>query len=267
VSNDRKSKLDGAGGKKNKKKLRSARIKAVERIGEQFRLIDLVAKGCRGMQWQPGGKLKIAISDSETRTYTPIAIDAKSGRVRILAYIHGQSPASHWASAVAAGDLTRTSAPSSSLEFADLGSPAVFFGDETSFGSAKTLQLHLGSEFPAYCVFEVRDLKRAKAVAERLELINAVLVQWREDRSHLAQVVHRLQQAMADLATRHLVLTGNGLSIQALRAVLRTSETIPVNILSKLTGGRKRSSAEQGQRLQCRLGSATGFDILGPDRS
>jgi hypothetical protein len=78
VSKHKKSKHDEAGDKKNKKKLRSARIEAVESIGAQFRLIDLVAKNCRGMQWQPGGKLKIAIGDRETRTYTPIAIDATS---------------------------------------------------------------------------------------------------------------------------------------------------------------------------------------------
>jgi NADPH-dependent ferric siderophore reductase len=233
VSKHKKSKHDEADDKKNKKKLRAARIEAVESIGDQFRLIDLVAKGCRGMQWQPGGKLKVAIGDRETRTYTPIAIDAKSGRVRILAYIHGQSPASQWASAIAAGGITRTSAPSSSLAFEDLSSPAVFFGDETSFGSAKTLQLHLGSGFPAYCVFEVRQLKPAKAVVERLELTNIALIQRHEDRSHLAEVAHRLQKAMADLATQHLVLTGNGLSIQALRAVLRTHETTPIEYLVK----------------------------------
>jgi ferric-chelate reductase (NADPH) len=79
---------------KRTKKLRSARIEEVESIGDGFRLIGLVAKGCRGLKWQPGGKLKIAIGDREARTYTPIAIDAKSGRVRILAYINGQSPAS-----------------------------------------------------------------------------------------------------------------------------------------------------------------------------
>ncbi len=230
VSKHKKSKRDEAG---DKKKLRSARIEAVERIGDQFRLIDLVAKGCRGMKWQPGGKLKIAIGNRETRTYTPIAIDAKSGRVRILAYIHGRSPASQWALAIAAGDITRTSAPSSSLALEDLSSPAVFFGDETSFGSAKTLQLHLGSKFSAYCVFEVRQLKPAKAVIERLGLANVALVQRHEDRTHLAEVVHRLQKAMADLATQHLVLTGNGLSIQDLRAVLRSNETIPIEYLVK----------------------------------
>ena len=140
MSKHKKSKHDEAGGQKNKKKLRSARIEAVESIGDHFRLIGLVAKGCRGTKWQPGAKLKIAISDRETRTYTPIAIDAKSGRVRILAYIHGRSPASQWALAIAAGDKTHTSAPSSSLALEDLNCPAVFFGDETSFGSAMTLQ-------------------------------------------------------------------------------------------------------------------------------
>ena len=62
---------------------------------------------------------------------------------------------------------------------------------------------------------------------------NVALVQRHEDSSHLAEVAHRLQQAMADLATRHLVLTGNGRSLQAIRAVLRTRETIPIEYLVK----------------------------------
>jgi NADPH-dependent ferric siderophore reductase len=232
VSKHKKSKHE-AGGKKNKKKLRKARVEAVERVGEQFQLIDILAKTCRDAKWQPGMKIKINVGDGEIRSYTPITIDAESGLVRILAYIHGDSPASRWSLTLAAGDKTRTSVPSSSLPLDSLRAPATFFGDETSFGSAKTLQVHLGSEFPVYCVFEVRDLEPAKAVADRLELTNAELVQRHEDRSHLAGVAHRLQKAMADLATRHLILTGNGRSIQALRAVLRTSETTPIEYLVK----------------------------------
>jgi ferric-chelate reductase (NADPH) len=210
----KKKKHGDAGGKK-KKKMRPAQIAAIERIADQFRLIDIVAKGCRGVKWQPGTKLKIGIGHSETRTYTPIAIDAHSGRVRILAYIHGHSPASQWAAGAVVGNKTYTSAPGSSLNLEELGSSAVFFGDETSFGSAKSLQFHLGAESSAHCVFEVTQPQEAAAVAGRLELTNVItLVQICEDRSHLGEVAGRLQKAMTDLTTSHLVLTGNGRSIQ-----------------------------------------------------
>jgi ferric-chelate reductase (NADPH) len=232
MSKSKKKKHGNAGGKK-KKKMRPAQIAAIERIGDQFRLIDIVAKGCRGVTWQPGTKLKIGVGDNETRTYTPIAIDARSGRVRILAYIHGDSPASQWAAAVAVGDNTYTSAPGSSLNLHEFRSSAVFFGDETSFGSAKSLQFYLGADFPAYCVFEVRELQQAAAVAERLELANVTLVQICEDRSHLDEVAYRLQKAMADLTTSHLVLTGNGRSIQAVRAALHASNVANIEYLVK----------------------------------
>jgi ferric-chelate reductase (NADPH) len=232
MSKSKKKKHEDAGSKK-KKKMRPAEIAAIERISDQFRLIDIVAKGCQGVKWQPGTKLKIGIGDSETRTYTPIAIDAHSGRVRILAYIHGRSLASQWAAAVAVGDNTYTSAPGSSLNLDKLNSSAVFFGDETSFGSAKSLQFHLGADSPAYCIFEVRQPQQAAAVAERLELANVTLVQISEDRSHLGEVARRLQKAMADLKTSQLVLTGNGQSIQTVRAALHANEIAKIEYLVK----------------------------------
>src|SRR5581483_414813 len=157
-----------------------------------FRLVDILAEGCRGAKWQPGAKLKIELGDGMKRTYTPIAINAKSGRVRILAYIPGQSPASQWAATVAVGDHTSTSAPRSSLDLNELSPAAVFFGDETSFGAAKTLQLHLGSDFSACCVFEIRQPQEVEAVVERLELANVTLVQIRDDRSRLGEIARRL---------------------------------------------------------------------------
>jgi ferric-chelate reductase (NADPH) len=232
VSKRKKKKHEDAGSKK-KKKMPPAQVEAAEWVGERFRLVDILAEGCRGVKWQPGAKLKIDIGDREMRTYTPLAINAKSGRVRILAYIHGQSPASQWASTISAGDNTYTSVPRSSLDLNELSSAVVFFGDETSFGTAKTLQLHLGSDCSACCVFEVRQPDQAEAVVERLELANVTLVQTREDRSHLGEIAHLLQKALADLATQHLVLTGNGRSIQAVRAPLRANSTTEIEYLVK----------------------------------
>jgi len=232
VSKRKKKKHEDAGSKK-KKKMLPAQVKAVEWVGERFRLIDILAKGCRGVKRQPGSKLKIDIGDGMTRTYTPIAINAKSGRVRILAYIHNKSPASQWASAIAVGDNTYTSAPRSSLDLNELSSSVVFFGDETSFGAAKTLQFHLGSDFSVYCVFEVRQPQQAEAVVERLELANVTLVQTREDRAHLGEVARRLQKGLADLTTPYLVLTGNGRSIQAVRMALQANNTTAIKYLVK----------------------------------
>ena len=155
MSKHKKSKHEAGG----KKKLRKGRVEAVERIGEQFQLIEISAKACRDVKWQPGMKIKIDVGEGETRSYTPITIDAESGRIQILAYIHGDSPGSQWALAVVAGDKTHTSVPSSSLPFDDLRAPIAFFGDETSFGTAKNLQLHVGSAFPTYCVFVLLTIR------------------------------------------------------------------------------------------------------------
>ena len=72
-----------------------------------------------------------------------------------------------------------------------------------------------------------------EAVVERLELANVTLVQIREDRSHLGEIAHRLRKALADLSTQHLVLTGNGRSIQAVRAALQANNATEIEYLIK----------------------------------
>ena len=216
---------------KKKKKMLAAQVEAVEWVGERFRLVDIKAESCQGVKWLPGMKLKIDVGESRTRTFTPITINARSGRVRILVYIRGQSPASQWASAISAGDNTYASAPHPSLYLTEVRSAVAFFGDETSFGAAKTLQSHLGSNFLVHYVFEVAQPRHAEAAVRHLELANVRLIQTREDLTHLDKIAQRLQKLLTDLSTRHLVLTGNGRSIQHIRATLRARDVTDIEYL------------------------------------
>jgi NADPH-dependent ferric siderophore reductase len=200
-----------------------ARVEAVERVSEHFRLIDILSAGLKNWAWQPGAKLQLDTGGWEMRTYTPISIDAAAERVRILAFGHGRGPASKWAMSVKAGDGTHIVGPRPSLDLADPNGAATFFGDETSFAAAKTLQAHLGSGVRSRYVFEVNSREESQAVVERLELNDATLVEIRSDRSHLNDVVEMLQIAITATATRRLVLTGSGLSIQSIRTALRTA--------------------------------------------
>jgi ferric-chelate reductase (NADPH) len=200
-----------------------ARVEAVERVSEHFRLIDILSRGLKNSAWEPGAKMQLDTGGWEMRTYTPISIDAAAERVRILAYGHGHGPASKWAMSVEAGDATHIIGPRPSLALADLNSPAIFFGDETSFAAAKTLQVHLGSNVRSHYVFEAKSREEAQAVVERLELNDTALVAIRSDRSHLNDVVEILRAAITATATHRLVLTGSGLSIQSIRTALRTA--------------------------------------------
>jgi ferric-chelate reductase (NADPH) len=220
-------------GTKKKGEMLAAEVRGAEWVGDNFRLVDLLAKGCREEKWRPGAKLKVDVGDGTTRTFTPISMKAKSGRVRILVYIHGPSPASQWASTIRSGDKTYTSVPRSSLDVNDLRSPVVFFGDETSFGTAKTLQSHLGADFPVYCSFEVKEPRQAQAVVKKLELANVTQIKSRENRSHLDEIVRNLQRAMTNLATKHLIMTGNGRSIQGLRAALQANNATQLEYVVK----------------------------------
>jgi ferric-chelate reductase (NADPH) len=230
MSKHKEKKHENAG---SKKKMQPARVEAAEWVGEQFRLVDILAEGCLGARWQPGAKLKVDVGDRTTRTFTPITVKAKSGLVRILVYIHGRSPASRWASAITSGEKTFTSIPRSSLDLSELMSTTVFFGDETSFGAAKTLQSHLNPDFATHCVFEVKRPRLAEAAVKRLELANVTLIQTRENSSHLVEIARRLHRALTYLGTKQLVLTGNGRSIQGIRAELKADHETDIDYLIK----------------------------------
>ena len=110
-----------------------------------------------------------------------------------------------------------------SLNLKGLSRPVVFFGDETSFAAAKTLQSYLALEHVTQLIFEVSSTVEAQAVADRLELRNVRFYVRQAGEAHIPLVTEAIQHALSDLATSHLVLTWNGRSVQTIRASLRSN--------------------------------------------
>jgi ferric-chelate reductase (NADPH) len=198
-----------------------ARVDAVAVISDRFRLITLRSEKFNDAMLQPAMKVRLNAGNWEMRAYTPLSIDAEAGRVEILIYLHGDGPGSIWARSAMPGDLTHSLGLQESLDLVEMSQPAVFFGDETSFAAAKTLQTHLTPGNATRFVFEVSSTVESEAVAQRLQLRDAQFCMREPDGGHIPLVAEAIRHALADIATSHLVLTGNGRSIQAIRARFR----------------------------------------------
>jgi ferric-chelate reductase (NADPH) len=204
--------------------LAQARVDAVDILSHRFRLITLSSEKFSDGPMQPAAKLRLNAGNWEMRAYTPLSFDAMTDRVQILAYVHGDGPGSAWARSAVPGDTTHVMGLQESLNLRTIAQPAVFFGDETSFAAAKTLQSHLAPDHAVRFVFEVNSAGEAQAVMHRLDLHHAVCCPRQADDAHIPGVIDAIQSAQAEISTPHLVLTGNGRSIQTIRGGLRASD-------------------------------------------
>jgi ferric-chelate reductase (NADPH) len=201
------------------------RVDDVDVLSNRFRLISLSSEKFKGATMQPAAKVRLNAGNWEMRAYTPLSLDAVAGRVQVLAYLHGEGPGSLWARSAEPGDLTHMFGLQESLDLRGLSQPAVFFGDETSLAAAKTLQAHLAPGSATRFIFELSSEGEAQAVADRLELRDAQYYVRQADDAHIPLVTDAIEDAFADIATSHLVLTGNGRSIQAIRTGLRAKQS------------------------------------------
>jgi ferric-chelate reductase (NADPH) len=157
--------------------MRSVRVATVETLSSHFRLVDLEGEALKGVAWMAGQKVQVSMgSGLTTRTYTPMSWDADRGRTRLLTFAHGDGPGRRWASGLREGDTCQFFGPRRSLDLSGLESPAVLFGDETSFGLVVAL-----CDSPQGAVqspvFEASDVGESRSVLEAIGLSQARLVE------------------------------------------------------------------------------------------
>ncbi|KXV54531.1 FAD-binding protein [Gluconobacter thailandicus] len=187
--------------------MRSARVVAVTSLSPRFRLIELEGDDLKGVTWAQGQKVQLAVGRGlASRTYTPMAWDADVGRTRLLAFVHGDGPGSHWASGLRSGESCQFLGPRRSLDLADPDTPVALFGDETSFGMAATL----GGD--AISVFEASDIAESRVVLAAIGLGRAMVIERCAGDGHLAEIGSVLTRHAA--SGEQLVLTGRAPSIQ-----------------------------------------------------
>jgi NADPH-dependent ferric siderophore reductase len=200
---------------------RSANVRAVSTVAENFRLLTLAGEALQRAQWVPGQKVQLLLGGWVQRTYTPLAWDAVNGTTQLLAYIHGESPASDWARDVALGQPCAVFGPRGSLDLNALARPGLLFGDETSFGLAHALRFTAAGVAGVEIVLEVSSEHAARAVLEAVGVSGAHLVERRPDDAHLAEVEALISSLQEKHSIEGWVLSGKASSIQALTKLLR----------------------------------------------
>ncbi|MGH8081793.1 MAG: siderophore-interacting protein [Lysobacter sp.] len=190
--------------------MRPVQVESVQAPDPDFRLIALQGESLKRCDWSPGDKVQLKLDGGlQTRTFTPIELDPVGGRMRILAYCHGQGPGSDWARDANAGELRSIFGPRSSLNLQNLASCTVVFGDETSFALAASL---LRDEPGLRCVFEVASPTRSQRVLDLLGIERVRLIERRSDDAHLDEALDAIQRS-SEIRTS-FVLTGRAPAVQ-----------------------------------------------------
>lgn len=88
-------------------------------------------------------------------------LDTNAGSACFLFYLHGDGPGMRWAASVKVGDSCHVMRPQDSLNRASVTGPVLFFGDETSFAAAQTLDRRQSSGGALLYVFKVKPCVQA----------------------------------------------------------------------------------------------------------
>lgn len=210
--------------------MRRARVTAVEDLADRFRLITLEGPALEGVAWTAGQKVQVAMGSAfVTRTYTPLAWNAATGRTCILGFAHGAGPGSAWVRGLARGDECDLFGPRASLDLRRAAGPVAVFGDETSIGLAHALA-HREQGRPVACYLEVEDVAAARLVLRKLELCAAELFA-KADGDAAEAMAASIPALLA--AGACFVLTGQAATIQHLRQALKRHGVPGTSVLTK----------------------------------
>lgn len=191
-------------------------VRSVERIADSFLLVELEGEKLKEAKWKPGDKIQLDTGEFTFRTYTPISLDAATGRLRILCFVRPGSPAGTWLASLKPGSACDAFGPRTSLDASALTGPLIVFGDETSIGLVKALE----SRGDATRAFLETSAPAAAAEALRaLDVPRVELLEKTPDDSHLRAIAEKIREA----GPANFVLTGSARSIQILRSALTSS--------------------------------------------
>ena len=201
--------------------LRSAEVTAVEDVARQYRIIEIGGDMLKDLAWTPGQQIQIGVGPKLAhRTYTPMDLDGRTGRLRLLVYLHSEAPGCNFVRAGRVGQPCELMGPKRSLELAAEDEPPILFGDETCIGLAKAYRDADGGA-AARVVLEVADLTQIRSILAGLNIGDALLIERRPDGSHLREAAQAVLAASAQ-RTR-IVLAGRAPSIQAVKATLKAA--------------------------------------------
>ena len=198
-----------------------AEVAAVDGVGDDFVRVDLVAPGFRSATWAAGAKVQIRPPGDGRglRTYTPTSWDVVEGRTGLLAFLHGDGPASVWFRRVKVGDRVKVMGPRRSIEPPGAGEQVLFVGDATSVALAHALAT-TGAALT--CLFEAERPAALDGLQPGAEVCEP------------GALLDRLRTVGSGMARPfRLVVTGNAATVHAVRREIRTWSAPPAKVTGK----------------------------------
>lgn len=201
---------------------RRARVREVEPVSDAFRLVTLVGEDLEGRRWAPGDMIQIGFTGLAGRAYTPLSFDPRTGVATFLGYVHGDGIASRWLASATIGEPLFFVGPRSALDLDAARRPTLFFGDETSFGTAAAIRATPEGTRGVAFSFEVNAAEASRAALERIGVTSGVTITAREPQDrHLERVESDLTRALRAEPETRCVFTGKASSIQRLYKAAR----------------------------------------------
>ncbi|WP_437533189.1 siderophore-interacting protein [Sorangium sp. So ce726] len=202
---------------------RRVTVREVEPVGDAFRLVTLVGEDLENRRWIPGDMIQIGFAGLAGRAYTPLSFDLRTGSTTFLGYVHGHGIASSWLASATIGEQLFLVGPRSALGLDAVNRPMLFFGDETSFGTAAAIRATPEGTRDVALWFEVESAEASRIALERICVTNGVTLTTREPQDrHLDRIESDITRALRAAPQARCVFTGKAPSIQRLyRAVRR----------------------------------------------
>jgi NADPH-dependent ferric siderophore reductase len=203
---------------------RRVQVRAVEAVGERFRLVTLAGENLEDCRWTPGDIIQIAFVGWAGRAYTPLSFDPRAGTITVLGYVHGTGTGSEWLASATVGEWRFIVGPRAAVNLNAMRRPATFFGDETSFSTAAALAATPSGYRDIKFVLEVSSLGESRAVLERLGLFDAVTLVAREEGDlHVEKIERALIETYGATGAAQGLFTGKASSIRRLYKGLRAA--------------------------------------------
>lgn len=189
-------------------------------INKNYRLVGISGDALMSSAWRRGQKVQFQVSGNALRTHMPLSWDTRTGFAEFLFFLHGNGPGSAWAASLKRGDLCWMSLLKPCLDFCEMKGPTIFFGDETSVGSALAFSASAYAAHEQAYILEATSQDCCEQIVRYARLANTAIIQKRTGHGHAAEIARLFLETARCVDLPKWVLTGCAQSIQRVRSHL-----------------------------------------------